>query len=340
MQPDPTLVATVRQRLAPLEATRTALRRKIILGTVLGVALVIAAIPGAFVVGGSFGWLLTTYVHDTVFSLLIGYAAGIVVTGYVTYRIIRRFMLGGEAAQLGFGKRWHEDIVLPLLRESRPGVKVAPESTLDHETFRASQMFSGSTDDQFDSALGISGTSHGIAWHGARVNVHYTTASRDNSGGHTAWRLRGWYFHLAHPSPWPGTVRLVDKPIYTTFVPGHTKISRAARVVKIDSGDTAFEAHGVIALDEGYRRLPPLPSGLLQAWVSVRERVGLPIFLALNASGTYLGVSTGDGPLPLDYNWATANDPNRLAADLLSMRQLPWAIEQFTAALAVGTGDP
>lgn len=338
--PDAIAVTSVQRRILPLEAARRALRSKIVAGTLFGVALVIAAIPGGFAAGSGLGWLLKTYVSDTALGALMGYAAGILMTGYAAFLAIRHLMRRGEAAQLNFGKRWHEEVVLPLLLDARLGDFMTPERTLHLETFRASGLFGGNSDDQFDTALPIGGKSHGMAWFGARVSVHQTTAGRENSGGITSWRLRGWYFNLAHAAPWAGTVRLVEKPVYTAFVSGHTKISRATRVVKTESGDPAFEAQGMIVLDEAHPHLPSLPPGLLQAWLRVRDRLGLPIFLSLNAGGTYLGISTGDGPLPLDYDWATRNDPKRIATDLSILREIPWAIDQFTSALTDDASAP
>lgn len=336
MDHDPTLIATIEQRLHPLERARPALRRKIVLGALLVVVLGVAALPAAAFAAGGIAWLLHTYVSDSVLSAIIGFPSGVALVAYATYRVVRPLAKWGAALQLTFGERWRDEVEVPLVREALRGVRVTPDSSLDHAAFQASRLFSGSSGDEFVASLGFSGSNHGIAWRAGRINVHRTTVNRQENRANTSWRMRGWYVHMEHAAPYPGTVRLVDKPVYTTFVPGYSNLSRASQVVRIDSGVSAFDAVGLVLLDEKHRTLPPLPPGLLEAWVAVRERLGRPIFLSLNAGGTYFAVATGDGMLPLDYRWMLPNRPERLAADVITVRQLPWAIAQFTEALASG----
>jgi len=335
MQPDPALVTSIRQRLGPLESTRPALRRKVLLNTILLVLVLLAALPLAFAVAVGCVWLLGTYVSQSALSVVVGFPVGIALAAYGTYRIIRPLLGRAAAIQQAYGQRWVDAFVIPEMRTALRGATVPANGAIDRADILASELFTFGARAQADIDLGCAGSSNGIQWSAARVNIHTTSDDRQRDLTLTQHHFRGWFIRLDHPTSWPGTVRVVDRAVHTVHVPGYSNLAPAGQgVVRIDRGDPAFDDTGMIVLNQQYPTLPALPAGLLPAWLAMSKCLGHPIFLALNASGTYLAIATGDGPLPLDYSWMLANDPERLAADVLTLRQLPNAIGLLTTALA------
>jgi hypothetical protein len=335
MPTEPTLVASIRQRLAPLEQARPVLRRKVLANTALLVLVLLCALPLAFAAAVGCVWLLGTYVSQSVLSVIVGFPAGITLVAYGTYRIARPLLGRAAAIQQAYGQRWVDEFANPEMRAALPGATVPAAAGIDSSAVLASQLLSFSQRASIDADLGCSGSSGDMRWSAVRLNIHTTTDDRQRDVTHTQHHFRGWFIRLDHPAAWPGTVRLVDRAVHTTHVVGYSNLTPAGQgVVSIGSGDPVFDATGMIVLDQQHPTLPSLPTGLLQAWLAVRKHLDHPIFLALNASGSYLAIATGDGPLPLDYNWIVASDAERLAADVHTLRQLPAAIGLLATALA------
>jgi hypothetical protein len=322
------MAAALRERLAPVEGLRK--RARTVAASMLAGYLVLGlfslAVLAVAVVGAL--WLVTHFVSDHPLVMLGATVAGF--AGGLTLAILafKAFSRLGDRAEAAYVSGYEQQAILPTLREALPGCTVTAEGNVDLATFDASGLFRTGAD-FFSARFGFAGVAGGVAYRASVVEARKAPSVHKDNHSKPIRYFVGVFVRLERPVNVPGTVRLVHAEAYQGGQYSAWGIQPPHGIVKAANGLAMLDAAGAVILDKGETTVPPVPPRIFETWAELRQRLGRPIFVSFNATGSYLAVATGTEKLPrlpLGESLGT-NDPEELASEIELVQRVRQAVE-------------
>lgn len=326
------LETSLRARIAQVEPLRKQARRTEWLRIVGVAALVLLGL--ALLAGSAVGslWVMGNYVTKNMIAVFGVMLVSVGVVVYVSVRTVNAFLHWREGDNTIYVDQFREHVIAATLREALPGCSTALEGMIDAAAFEASELFAKGPD-QFRSTGGFSGTARGAPFRGSVLQVKKKTYSSERRTDVLVPYLTGIFVQLQFPVDVRSTVRLVDARVYEGWEGLKWGVVRRGRTVKAKSGIAEFDANSMVVLDEGETAVPPIPESLYRKFLEVRELVGQPVFVSLNATGLYVVVAVEADRLPLEERLNTANRPEALAREFELIRRTAKAAAILREAL-------
>lgn len=311
----PALVAAFSEHLPLVEELRRTMhqraRTRLLATTAVWLVSVVLVIPAIFGAGCLLSGLVPEHPLMLGAGVLLLMVVAIAAVATIDGRVSKRF----ADSPLPYAEAFRDQVVMPILRTSLPGVVVRPDEGLSEETIRNSALYL-QTFKYADSRYGFSGRARDVRYSGSLVTIssrrYSSTARRDVTHTH----FQGVLVHVARPMPVTGTVRLVDFPTYGGSSRDYV-VRRDSRVVHARNTIERVDPRAAIILDEGQVTPPPLSDGVFQAWLELRTLLGDAFQVSLNATGVYLGVPVrSQRDAPLVERVSPPNRPEELAEDV------------------------
>lgn len=329
-------------RLVRVEPLRLAARRTEVLrlAAYLLVGLLFLALLAAAPLGTL--WLLGSFVTRhmaAIVATLFGSVAGVFWLAIATFRRLSRL---GADVEPRYHAAFRDEVIAPTLSEALPGAEVVDGAAAGATTLDASGLFAREHD-RVEVSLAVE---RAVAAAPLRLEVLRAwrrgySYDRNQSVGVTVFR--GLLARVARGAELPGTVRVVDQEVYAGADRPHWGVVRRRGTVRVTQPAERLDNGVGIVLDEGMSGAPPVAYAIARLWPRLREAVGGPVFVSVDASGTYLACPTpASGRALLEASLVTANDAEELAGEVERLRRVVeaagWLAETVASAGVSGEG--
>lgn len=277
-------------RLARVEPLRLAARRTewLRLAAYLVAGLVSLALLAAVPVGAL--WLLGSFVTRhlaAIVATLLASVGGVLWLAIATFRRLSRWRADVEPR---YRDAFRDEVIAPTLAEVLPGM-VVDAGAAGAVSLDASGLFAREHD-RVEVTLAADGAVADAPLRLEVLRAWRRGYSYDRKQSVDVTVFRGVLARLGRGADLPGTVRVVDEEVYAGADRPRWGVVRRQGTVRVTEPADRLEPGVAIVLDEGTTGAPPVAYAVARIWPRLREAAGGPVFVSVNASGTYLACPT------------------------------------------------